>query len=65
MKVESVSTNIDFVGDRIRRRITKTLVDEVTQKKVYKTETFFETAATYNKKAKLESIERNQVDIKI
>ena len=63
MKVESVSSNVDFIDHRIKMSITKTYVDEKTNKEYQITEKYF--YEVYDKKGNLKTNETHSVDAKV
>jgi hypothetical protein len=63
MKVESVSSNIDFVDHRIKMSITKMYIDEKTNKEYQVTENFF--YEVYDKKGNIKTEETHSIDKKV
>jgi len=62
MKVESVYTDIDYVDNRIKRMVVKTIVDEKTNKEYSDVEIYYE---TYDKQGKVKTDKPNAVDVKV
>jgi hypothetical protein len=63
MKVESISSNIDFVDHRIKMSITKMYIDEKTNKEYQVTENFF--YEVYDKKGNIKTEETHSIDKKV
>jgi hypothetical protein len=62
MKVDSVYTDIDFVDNRIKRTVVKTVTDEKTNKQYSEVEIYFE---VYDKQGKIKTDKPNAVDVKV
>jgi predicted transcriptional regulator len=63
MKVESVSSDISYVDDRIKKTVTKTYVDEKTNKEYQITEKYF--YEIYDKKGNIKTEHQPSVDKKV
>ena len=62
MKVESISSDISHVDNRIKKTIIKTLVDEKTNKEYQVRENYF--YEVYDKSGKIRTEETHSVDKK-
>ena len=62
MKVDSVYMDIDYVDNRIKRSVVKTVTDEKTNKQYSQVEIYYE---TYDKQGKVKEDKPNAVDEKV
>ena len=62
MKVDSVYMDIDYVDNRIKRSVVKTVTDERTNKQYSQIEIYYQ---TYDKQGKVKADKPNAVDEKV
>ncbi len=63
MKVESISSEISYVDDRIKKTVNKITVDEKTNKQYIERENYF--YEVYDRKGNIKTEETHSVDKKV